>query len=63
MTITKYLGLDILLKIVTFVRCISQINSVGWTDAVGSQSDFGPRGSRFDARQGASSVVALNKSP
>ena len=46
MTITKYLGLM----------------SVERTGAVGSQSDFEPRGHRFDARQGASSVVALNKS-
>ena len=62
MTITKYLGLYILLKIVTYVTCISIINSVGRTSTVGSQSDFRPRGHRFDARQGASSVVALNKS-
>ena len=64
MTITKYLGLDILLQIVTYmyVTYISLIKSVGRTGAIGSQSDFGPRSPRFDARQGASFVVALNKS-
>ena len=50
------------LKIVTYVAYISLIKSVGWTGTIGSQSDFGTRGPWFDARQGESSVVALNKS-